>query len=338
MPRKSRGFTLVELLVVIAIIGVLIALLLPAVQQAREAARRMSCTNNLKQLGLALHNHHDTYGKFPAGASNEEDSSSDETGAHWSARLLPFVEQSNLYEALTLTTDSANFAAGSGGVSGASLASSNASHRNIAACETLIPGFRCPSAPIPEHIRDTSTDNWTVQNRVPASYLGNCSGTLTSDHQSGQGQAWWGKSASNELNGIFQNFRPLRFADVTDGTSNTVAFGEAVPDPLNTGAREDSANGSSAQKDHWIIGGDDADVPQDWSEMFGTLGVGINLPKVAPGASGFSEYEFGYSSKHPGGAMFCLTDGSVTFLAETTNAATRKGFGTRNGEEVVSNN
>ncbi|MEW4453106.1 DUF1559 domain-containing protein [Bremerella sp. JC817] len=339
MSRKPHAFTLVELLVVIAIIGVLIALLLPAVQQAREAARRINCTNNLKQLGLALHNHHDTFGAFPAGANDERDSDNDEVGSMWSARILPFIEQNNLYEALTLD-NSANFAAGSGGVSGASIGSTNSAHRNIAACETMIENLRCPSAPIPKAVKDTSTDNWTVQNRVPASYLANCSGTLTSDydssHNSGGGQDWWGKNAGSGLNGVFQNFRALSFSAVTDGTSNTVAFGEAVPDPKSTGAREDKANGSAAQKDHWYIGGDDIDVPEDWSEMWGSLGVGINLPKVDPGSSGFAAYEFGYSSQHPGGAMFCLTDGSVTFLAETIDANTRQAYGTRNGEEVIS--
>ncbi len=110
--KSRRGFTLVELLVVIAIIGVLIALLLPAVQQAREAARRNACSNNLKQIGLALHNHHDTHGKFPPGwiATNGPDST-----YGWACYILPFMEQNNIYEAIgdpTNPLDDANDKAG----------------------------------------------------------------------------------------------------------------------------------------------------------------------------------------------------------------------------------
>ncbi|MCC9607882.1 DUF1559 domain-containing protein [Blastopirellula sp. JC732] len=330
MKREKRGFTLVELLVVIAIIGVLIALLLPAVQQAREAARRMSCTNNLKQLGLALHNHHDTFGEFPRGAGAPNGAA---YGAMWSAYLLPFIEQNNIFEALTLDVEGANWGSGSG-ISNASISSSSTTERNVAALETVIEAFRCPSAPIPQNVRDKSTDNWFALKRVPGSYLGNCSGTLTTDSSSA-GIDW---TNGTDLNGIFKNSKTLGFSDVTDGTSNTVAFGEAVPDPKDTGATEDRNNGSGAQKDHWYIGGDDIDVTRDMSEMLGTLGVAINSPKVAGGASGFDAYEFGYSSLHPGGAMFCLTDGSVRFLAETIDANTRKGYGTRAGGEVISEN
>src|SRR5688572_33022654 len=95
-PRRL-GFTLVELLVVIAIIGVLVALLLPAVQQAREAARRMSCQNNLKQLGIALHNHHDVKNMFP-GCPNDNENANTKCGTNWAIESLPFMEQQNLYQ------------------------------------------------------------------------------------------------------------------------------------------------------------------------------------------------------------------------------------------------
>src|SRR5438067_13078670 len=100
-PR--RAFTLVELLVVIAIIGVLVALLLPAVQSARESARRMSCMNNLKQTGIALHNHHDSYGTFPAGGVTNGTCCSTQSGATWTIYILPFIEQQTLYDKYDFT-------------------------------------------------------------------------------------------------------------------------------------------------------------------------------------------------------------------------------------------
>jgi len=129
-PRQT-GFTLVELLVVIAIIGVLIALLLPAVQQAREAARRNSCANNLKQIGLALHNHHDVHGKFPPGwiATNGPNST-----YGWACYILPFIEQGNIYEAIgdpTSPLDNANNKAGA-----------------------IIESYLCPSSTLPEKDED----------------------------------------------------------------------------------------------------------------------------------------------------------------------------------------
>src|SRR5262245_9800432 len=153
---RSRGFTLVELLVVIAIIGVLVALLLPAVQAAREAARRSSCSNNLHQHGIALHNYHDIFQTYPFGWSNR--------GQGWTACILPFIEQRPLYD--TLEWAEAN-----------NWDTDNTP--NERACCTVIKTYRCPSAAIPEGV-----NNQGIPSRVPATYRGVASSTADSDDPS----------------------------------------------------------------------------------------------------------------------------------------------------------
>ena len=140
--RGTRsGFTLVELLVVIAIIGVMVGLLLPAVQAAREAARRMSCSNNMKQIGLGMHNYHDSLRSFPLGSYNLRETWP-ASGSNWRALLLPYIEQSPLYDQLQFTATSSFMAGGAAGA--------NALLGNEVLRELLIPTYRCPSSAIPE--------------------------------------------------------------------------------------------------------------------------------------------------------------------------------------------
>src|SRR5437867_8683736 len=135
---RGRGFTLVELLVVIAIIGVLVALLLPAVQAAREAARRQSCLNNLKQIALACHNYHDTWQKLPAGAEGGVSTNVDD-GFGWGLAILPFIEQKALFEQINPN--------GQGGALGAY---QRANNRPIPGGETSLKVYRCPSSQLPK--------------------------------------------------------------------------------------------------------------------------------------------------------------------------------------------
>lgn len=195
-----RGFTLVELLVVIAIIGILIALLLPAVQAAREAARRAQCTNNLKQLGVSLHNYHDTYRGFPCGfmITNMAAPVTPEFG--WGSLVLPFMEQAPLADQMRVTNGNLNNTINVMG--------------RLDLAQTVLNAYRCPS--------DTAEDTNDRNGDFPAP-LG------TSNYV---GSGGWGVnlSASNPLasdaHGIYGANRSYRMRDVRDGTSNTLAIGE----------------------------------------------------------------------------------------------------------------
>ena len=364
--RVNRsGFTLVELLVVIAIIGVLVGLLLPAVQAAREAARRMSCSNKLKQIGLATHNFASAVGSEQLPMLGEA-----QRGAHWSAFILPYMEQDSLYQLLTFTNEGAQFATSAG--TPGDLNSANPTLRNIGATELLIESFRCPSSTAPEAVLDLSVYQpaWVTLSRVPANYLAVVTGIQPHDWKpTNAGRSgiptWDGNPTLGhwELDGPIITRPPesclvsqggcggaTKFAGIIDGLSNTVMFGEAEPDPklaLLAGEFQENANGG--RKDHWAIAGDDFDnwYGTDWSEQGGSTAVSINYPRPTnprfPSPNGavdsnrdWSAYEVSFGSRHPGGAQFCLGDGSVRFLAETIDAITYSGLGTRANGETIS--
>lgn len=354
----NRGFTLVELLVVIAIIGILVGLLLPAVQAAREAARRMQCTNNLKQLMLAAHNFHDTHRGFPMAAEFE-------VGTAWHSLILPYIEQKNAYEIMTFQEDGAGnyqWAHGLPGISGqqAMTDPSKSFFKNIFICETLMSTFRCPSSAFPQTAADISGDNWIVQRRAPCNYLGVVSGKIANDRRRQTVARPWGGTGATEviadLDGVFINkinHQRIRFngasygligvnmASITDGTSNTLAIGESEPDIKAVAdmglVRENNAS-MQGRKDHWPFGGDDVDTNNmgDMSEHLGSTGVPMNLKSVPPGTAAFAAYEISFGSQHVGGANFANADGSVRFLSQNLDATLYSNLGTRNGGEVAS--
>lgn len=308
--RRRPGFTLIELLVVIAIIAILIALLLPAVQQAREAARRTQCKNNMKQLGLALHNYHDTIGVFPFGF--------DERETLWTAMILPQIEQANLYQTLIWQESG--------------LGNWNAGGPNEAACATVIPAFRCPSMAVPEGV-----DNNGIEGRVPISYRAVSGSNAISDDLStipaGHSPPFALEQQSG-LNGLFYGCSRKRIRDITDGTSNTLMVGESYTEPtyVRDGQGMDYWQFGAPQTGGWdAIPGDRGGT--EYSEGLGSAYGKINsrLDPTVPGV--IAELSFG--SWHIGGAQFTLGDGSVRFISENIDLTLYRSLGSISGGEVV---
>ena len=237
LPQQNkRGFTLIELLVVIAIIAILIALLLPAVQQAREAARRSECKNNLKQIGLALHNYHDTHRILPPGFNVDlvvANTATGNGGLGWSGSILPGLDQTNVYNTLDFK---ATWASGD----------------NEKACATYLSVYRCPSDTTVSH-----RDHDQIDNRVPTSYLACFSGTRGSDSEANV----------TDADGTFFLNSSIRLRDITDGTSNTIAAGECVN---NFDEFKDHFYIGSTS-----IGGWDG-APREYSEYVASTGVPMN--------------------------------------------------------------
>lgn len=305
---QKTGFTLVELLVVIAIIGILVALLLPAIQAARESARRTQCANNLKQIGVALHNYHDSFQKFPYGWDNR--------GVGWTLHLLPFVELNSIYGTIHFQESGpGNWDSGS---------------ENQVACETVIPVYRCPSMPLPEHM-----DYNGIANRVPASYRG-CAGSESSSDDTSTIAIPGSKSLENlKQNGVFYACSSVRFPDVSDGTSNTIFVGESRTDP------DFSKDGQGM--DFWYIGSPQADPcacdggtgGTEFSEFVASTLAPMNAFMKRPDVSGHL-MELSLGSYHAGGAQFLMGDGNVRFISDSIDPAVYLGLGSIRGGESIS--
>jgi len=294
--RTKQGFTLVELLVVIAIIGILVALLLPAIQAAREAARRTQCNNNLKQIGLAMHNYHDVFNSLPPSIVKEkvmDQTTGSPQGLFWSGSILPYMEQASLYDSLVGLGFGIDFTTGD----------------NLKAIQTIIPGYKCPSAPDPD--RHTVT----VADRATSNYGVVLSGTI--GYNNGE-YSFHLDDTTNPMNLRFNAAFPMqnrtyRFRDILDGTSNTALVGERY---FKGGDRYYFHTGTPNGQ-------------QRYHEFAGSLGAAFN----PVGTDRFARHAF--SSLHPGGVQFCLGDGSVRFISENVNQDIRKALGTRAGGEVI---
>ncbi|QDS86927.1 putative major pilin subunit [Rosistilla ulvae] len=296
-PSQRRGFTLVELLVVIAIIGILVGLLLPAVQAAREAARRMSCTNNLKQIGLALHNYHDTYQKLPPGLIDHSSSqSSAKAGWGWSVFILPAIEQSPLFDALEVNTKSLDEHRGS-------------TTETVTTVQTTTPlsVFECPSDPGP-------SINTKRGGHAKTNYVGVFgSGFSTSSAGGGYHDS---NAKSSQFNGLFAGNSKVRFRDILDGLSNTFAVGEVESLNKNAGV--------------WV--GNYG--PNRWGGVYFDARIGT-LINATSGTNPSWASTANFSSFHPGGAHFVKADGSVGFITENIDGRTYENLASRNDGKVI---
>jgi len=283
--RRQSGFTLIELLVVIAIIAILIALLLPAVQQAREAARRTQCKNNLKQIALAFHNYHDVFEMFPPAASIAGvGRNMDRTDAWgWPLRLLPYIDQANLFEqigvgeSITTPHDPANM----GSVIDYGTANAGTKEELLT---TVIPTFLCPSSP-------GDTRNRYQQN----------TGTLM--------------YAATSRIAVYPNsgsrFYTVNIGDILDGTSNTILAGEKSLQEqpfLSIGSNWANYRPSPSSRIQIVHHASPMNTPFDGTHNAATNGYSENTPALVTRAV--------IASAHTGGAQVAMCDGTVRFMSE----------------------
>lgn len=300
MRSRRHGFTLIELLVVIAIIGVLVALLLPAVQQAREAARRAQCKNNLKQIGLALHNYHDSFNMFPSGwvgVTNGALSIYGGNGWGWAARILPQIDQSPLYNTLNFNLSVADPA-------------------HLTQRTTRIPAFRCPT--------DIGLEQWTINDDsnvalsplATANYVGVFGTSNMDDCVTGTAGSWPLPTAYPQCGGegtFFHNSR-IRLSDMSDGASNTFVVGEHKSVPSFT--------------------------PQWYSTWAGVIPNGVEAIQRILGTTDHtpnhpSNHPDDFSSHHVGGAHFVFGDGSVKFIMTNVDLNHYQSMATRSKGDIT---
>lgn len=324
--RRTRGFTLIELLVVIAIIAILIALLLPAVQQAREAARRTQCKNNLKQIGLAIHNYHDANLMFPLG-----------TGYSlwgWRVFILPYIDQTNQYDLIDFN-DGIDWTGGTCRGEGSACYTSQHQVNALVADgqqnwgTTKFTMFGCPSDPLGNTPYNATTPN------INCNYPGVCGNVSTVDRIGDNGnygpdtrhriicvadggctEEYPGNPGLHiEYNGIFRYAARVKIGDVADGTSNTLMVGERAVD-------QDHSWG-------WFMTGTEGD---------GMLGTGAPIwqgPLTETAGYDASPASCLFSSHHTGGVHFLFGDGSVHFLSSNIDFQTYQGLGTTSGGELL---
>lgn len=313
LPIRSNdraGFTLIELLVVIAIIAVLIALLLPAVQQAREAARRAQCKNNMKQLGLALHNFHDNFGSFPAsGWTTVGPGNPDGKFVGWRPLLLPFLEQANLRNLYDVKL---NWWEGA----------------NLTAASTTVPVYFCPSTPTRPNVgsavakppRPALTFNPALSGTDYEAMLGVQPGSIDPAKY----------NASNRF-AIMHRNSTVKFRDITDGSTNTIAVVECSARPFVYRQRAQMPALSNDQGITWSDseGAFSFDGTNDTGSAEGCLPAnGCN--RVMNRRNDNEPYSF-----HTGGGNFLFADGRVQFLSENVDFMTFAALCTRGAGEVI---
>ncbi|MDX2037316.1 MAG: DUF1559 domain-containing protein [Isosphaeraceae bacterium] len=309
---RGRGFTLIELLVVIAIIAVLIALLLPAVQAAREAARRAQCINNLKQIGIALHNYHDLNGSFPMGYAShwrrdqgDAGTAEDDLGPGWAwgSMILPQLEQSNVFNAINFSLTVADAA-------------------NSTANLLRFNSYLCPSDTPPESVPVRDEHNTTTVSLI-----------ATSNYIGVYGLGEVGEAPGRGAGTFFRNSR-IGLRDMTDGSSSTHIVGERSHN-LSYATWTARSPGGWLFKTSDIIGGADefsVEPEEAFNMVIGPIGE-EDGPRTPNHPKAHVE---DYWSRHPGGVNFLAGDGSVKFVKDTISGDVYKALATRAGGEVIS--
>ena len=318
-PVSHKGFTLVELLVVIAIIGILIALLLPAVQAAREAARRSQCTNNLKQIGLAMHNYHDTHKKFPYGYIET-------TNLHrrtcWAQEIWPFMEQQPLYDLYMADTNLWVMDVDPD-VRDAQIAGFNCPSDGIAPAKGGSGGMRSGA--------EGTQGNYIVCSGGPDPRF--VAGTQTYPTVS-DGIMHYGTA---DLGGMFYRRSEVTFADIIDGTSNTLMASEGIirgKTPTNTWGDPGGYWGGAPHGAYGFTTLEPPNSPVADRVYSCKSTTWPQAPCISTG--GTDDHQNFARSYHPGGAVFVLGDGSVRFISDTINLPTYHALGTRRLKEVLS--
>ena len=316
-PRRRGAFTLIELLVVIAIISVLLGLLLCAVQKVREAANRIQCQNNLRQLALAAHHHHDARGAFPTGAHPVETIGGRYVnGTCWEVELLPYFEQDNLKNRWDYTDYRNNVADG----------------RNAITAQVL-KVLLCPSDPLPDPV--FYNENPPPQYAYARGFYG------LSSYGGNAGKRSWPGPLQQTRDGIFFHDSSIRMGHVTDGTSNTLLFGERShrdPEYDRLTLAFDPLFQPLGKVGEWagvhLPGGTffqhllSTPVPINYR-----IPAGMSKQEFEPGGRDNRLCAFG--SEHPGGANFAFVDGSVRFVSQSIPLATLQALSTRAGGEVI---
>lgn len=315
---RQVGFTLIELLVVIAVIAILMALILPAIQQAREAARRTQCRNNLKQIGLALHSYHEVHGVLPPGIlakrSIEISGSAcllypppgyaypvtgDYTG--WRASILPQIEQSNLFSQIHWNYIHADLRDISRYTNPLEIANANLGKARVST-------YECPSATGPESDVGQATGNYFgVNGRYEGSIMSACGGS---------------PSQLQYKSGFFWINSNRRFRDATDGLSNSLMAGERPERQFAWMLHGRSKDFYSIYRSYTTWAYEDSYLP-------------LNSPDTVVNPGFFHNIMRAFGSRHPGGATFALGDGSVRFVSESIDYALYGDLFTVSGGEVV---
>lgn len=335
--RKRFGFTLIELLVVIAIIAILVAILLPAVQQAREAARRSTCKNKLKQLGLAFHNYHDTAGMFPIGVSGSTVGTNPNTwGISWWARVLPYLE-------LTSTYDLIEFEGTHPGWTGSSTGSQNGARLSRKAMDIMV----CPSSPLPPQ-KDTGGGHFlNTPHYIGVGGAANGDGFTNSGiHPDVARTGCCGNNTNGRVafGGMLLPIQAKATRDCTDGLTNQILLAEA-----SDFGRDANDNPVDLQGTHgWLMGTPRGaiNLTANYTERMFNLTF-INYPpnwvktpgNGTPNNNGIGN-NFGSNngiySPHPGGAHVVIGDGGVHFISDTIDMLTLRRVCTRDDGQIAS--